>query len=173
LLYTAVVAAAALPDLPPAGAPTVSSPPMPVLSRLRKPSSQPGPGWPCPGWLVERACRRGRGSRSGRRGLGVHRRALTRVHPLAELLQHLLVERRDVVGLAARDDAVVDDDLLVDPVAAGVPDVCLQCRPRRERPPPGGAGLDEHPRPVADHGERLLRLDEVADEADGILVAAQ
>jgi len=52
-----------------------------------------------------------------------------RVSPLAELLDHLLVERRDVVRLATRDDAVVDDDLLVDPLAAGVADVGLQRRP--------------------------------------------
>jgi hypothetical protein len=53
------------------------------------------------------------------------------VFPLGELLDHLLVERGDVVRLAARDDPVVDDDFLVDPVSAGVPDVRLQCRPGR------------------------------------------
>src|SRR4029079_12582608 len=39
---------------------------------------------------------------------------------LRELLDHLVVERGDVVRLAAPDDSVVDDDLLVDPGAAGV-----------------------------------------------------
>jgi hypothetical protein len=31
----------------------------------------------------------------------------------AELLQHLSAERRQVVGLAARDEAVINDDQLV------------------------------------------------------------
>src|SRR5438132_1041865 len=38
-------------------------------------------------------------------------------------LDQLLVERRDVVGLAAGDQVAVDDDLLVDPGAAGVAEV--------------------------------------------------
>ncbi len=106
--------------------------------------------------------------------LGVHGRGVALlVAALAELLDHLLVERRDVVRLAARDDAVVDDDLLVDPVAAGVVDVGLEGRPGGERAAAHRAGLDEHPRAVADHGERLLRLDELADEVDRVLVAAQ
>jgi len=46
-----------------------------------------------------------------------------------EQLDHLLVEGRDVVRLAARDEVVVDDDLLVDPLAAGVADVGLERRP--------------------------------------------
>src|SRR3954453_23121716 len=37
-----------------------------------------------------------------------------------ELLDHLLAERRQVVGLAAGHQSVVDVHLLVDPCAAGV-----------------------------------------------------
>src|SRR5437763_16792680 len=54
-----------------------------------------------------------------------------RVHALPELLDHLSVERRDIVGLAARDEPVVHDDLLVDPVGAGVAQIGLEGRPRR------------------------------------------
>src|SRR5437660_5127547 len=51
---------------------------------------------------------------------------------LGEFLDHLLVERRNVVRLAARDDSVVDDDFLVDPVSARVANVRLERRPRRD-----------------------------------------
>ena len=60
-----------------------------------------------------------------------------------------------VVRLARRDEPVVDDDLLVDPVAAGVADVGLERRPRRELPAAHDVGLDEHPRAVADHRHGL------------------
>src|SRR5256885_2264850 len=36
------------------------------------------------------------------------------VDPLAELLDHLLVEGLEVVGLARGDEPLVDDDLLID-----------------------------------------------------------
>src|SRR3954471_8140876 len=55
------------------------------------------------------------------------------VPALAELLDRLRAEAGDVVGLAARDEALVDVDLLVDPGAAGVADVGLERRPRRDR----------------------------------------
>src|SRR5213083_1729765 len=47
---------------------------------------------------------------SGRGRLG--RDPLPRVLAFGELLDHLLVERGDVVGLAARDETLVDDDRL-------------------------------------------------------------
>src|SRR5438477_11872867 len=45
--------------------------------------------------------------------------ALLRVLALGELLEHLRVERRDVVRLSARHEPLLHDDLLVDPGAAG------------------------------------------------------
>jgi hypothetical protein len=45
---------------------------------------------------------------------------------LGELLDHLPVERGDVLGAAAADDAVIRYDLLIYPVATGVPDVRLE-----------------------------------------------
>ena len=48
---------------------------------------------------------------------------------LAELLDDLGAERRQVVGLARGDQALVDDDLLVDPVRARVAQVRLHARP--------------------------------------------
>ena len=43
----------------------------------------------------------------------------------SELLDHLSVERRNVVGLAARDEPVVGDDLLIDPDGTRVLQVIL------------------------------------------------
>ena len=96
------------------------------------------------------------------------------VQALGELLDHLLVEGGDVVGLAARDDPAVDDDLRGRPRSPPAlrMSVC-EGRPRGERAPPRDAGLDEHPRAVADHRHRLLRLGEGANELDRVLVAAQ
>src|SRR5579872_7182802 len=85
---------------------------------------------------------------------------------LGELLDDLVVEARDVVGLAARHDALVDDDLLVDPGPAGVLDVGTECRPRRECPAPRKPRFDEHPRSVADDAHRFPGEPELAYEID-------
>src|SRR5213076_1825281 len=61
-----------------------------------------------------------RAARGPRAGLLAHL-----VGALGELLDHLVVEGGEVVGLAAGHEALVDDDLLVDPLAAGVADVGL------------------------------------------------
>jgi hypothetical protein len=90
--------------------------------------------------------------------------------PFRELLDQLLVERRDVVGLAARDEPLVDVHFLVDPVAARVADVGLQRRERRQRASAHDAGLDQRPRRVADRADRLALLEEVAHELRRVLV---
>ena len=59
------------------------------------------------------------------------------VAALGELLDDLGAEGRQVVGLAAGHEALVDDDLLVDPVGARVAQVRLQRRPRGHRAAPG------------------------------------
>jgi hypothetical protein len=56
-------------------------------------------------------------------------RSLLRVLPFGELLHDLGVERGEVVGLAARDESVVDHDLLIDPLRTGVAQVGLEARP--------------------------------------------
>src|SRR4051794_29251276 len=92
---------------------------------------------------------------------------------LTELLDDLLGERRDVVGVAARHETLVDVDLLVDPVAARVADVGLDRRERREGAALHDVGLDEGPRAVADRADRLGLLDEGVNEAHRVLVRAQ
>src|SRR5207247_353245 len=93
------------------------------------------------------------------------------VAPFGELLDHLLVEGGNVVGLPARDDAFVDDDLLVDPVPARVADVRLEGRPRGECPAARDARLDQHPGPMADDRHRFPGVGEPAHEVDRVLVA--
>ena len=65
------------------------------------------------------------------------------------------VEGRDVVRLAAGDDALVGDHLLVDPGAAGVADVGPQARPGGQGAAAHDVGLDQHPGCVADRRDRL------------------
>src|SRR3954454_22125125 len=116
-------------------------------------------------------CRRG-GAASGC-GRRARRLRHVLVLALAELLDRLRAEGGDVVGLAARDEAVVNVDLLVDPRAAGVADIGLQRGERGDRAPLDDAGLDEDPWRVADRGDRLVRLREVGGELDRALVGTQ
>jgi hypothetical protein len=95
------------------------------------------------------------------------------VDSFPELLDHLAVEGGDVVGLATRHEPFVRYHLTIHPVAASIPDVRLQRRPRRERPPLHDARLDEQPRPMADGCDGLAGLEERAHEPHGALVLAQ
>ena len=71
--------------------------------------------------------------------------ALARVLPLGELLDHRRVERRDVIGLAAGHKSLVDDDLLVDPVTAGVrTSVCTVGQDVKVRPRTTFASTSTH-----------------------------
>src|SRR4051812_19646089 len=117
-----------------------------------------------PGGAPARSLRRSRRARRLRHVL---------VLALAELLDRLRAEGGDVVGLAARHEALVDVDLLVDPGAAGVADVGRKRRPRPDRAAPHDARLDEDPRPVADRRDRLVGLGEGGRELDGVLVGPQ
>ena len=90
-----------------------------------------------------------------------------------ELLDQLLVESRDVIGLATRDQTLVDVHFLVDPVPARVADVGLYGGKRCQRPPTHDTGLDERPWPVTDRADRLALLEELAHEVHGVLVGAQ
>src|SRR5260370_15651701 len=86
---------------------------------------------------------------------------------LCKLLDGRLAERVEVVGLAARDEALLDNDLLVDPCAAGVADVGAQARPRRHRPAPDHVSLDEHPWSMADRGHGFAGIEERPPERHG------
>src|SRR6204780_5367555 len=66
----------------------------------------------------------------------------------------LRIERRDVIRTAARHQTLVDDDLLVDPIGAGVLEIGLQRRPRGYAPAARRAGLDDGPGSVANCSDR-------------------
>ena len=95
------------------------------------------------------------------------------VAALGELLDDLGAEGRQVVGVAAGHEALVDDDLLVDPVGARVAQVLLQRGPRGHGAAADDAGLDEDPRGVADRADRLPGLEEGAHEGHRVGVHAQ
>jgi hypothetical protein len=53
------------------------------------------------------------------------------VFPFAEFFDHLLVERWNIVGLAAGNEAVVHHHFLVHPIATGIFHIVLDVLPRR------------------------------------------
>ena len=105
--------------------------------------------------------------------VGLPAASLGRVLAFGELLDNLRAERGQVVGSAAGHQALVGDDLLVDPGAAGVADVGGQGRPRGQGAAADHVGFDQRPRSVADHPGRLAGLEEAADEAHRIAVSAE
>jgi hypothetical protein len=44
----------------------------------------------------------------------------------ADLLDHFGAEGRQIVGLARCDEAVIDDDLLIHPIGAGIGEIGLE-----------------------------------------------
>src|SRR5215213_6024585 len=98
---------------------------------------------------------------------------LVLVFALGELLDDLGAERRHVVGVAARDETLISNYLLVHPVAARVADVGLQGGVRGQGTSLHHVGFDERPRTVADHSDRLGMLEEGMDEAHCLVAAAQ
>ena len=123
-----------------------------------------------PAWSVQA---RGLDDRLSGTGIGARELRLRLVSSLGELLDDLLIEGREIVGVATRDKAVIGLDLLVDPVAASIADIGLEARPGGQGAPAHHIGLDESPRPVADRPHRLSGLEEAFDEADSILVDPQ
>src|SRR5215211_3236183 len=95
------------------------------------------------------------------------------VHALADLLRELGAEGGEVVGLAARHEAVLHHDLLVDPLPARVRDVGLDAGPGRELAAPDHVRLHERPWAVTDRRDRLVRVEERAHEAHRLVVRAE
>src|SRR5690606_24751763 len=90
-----------------------------------------------------------------------------------EALEERRGERRDVVGVAARDEVAVGDDLLVHPRRAGVGEVGADRRPRGEGASRHEVGLDEQARRVADRRDRHALVGTGAHEAHDVVVGAQ
>src|SRR5437762_209057 len=79
----------------------------------------------------------------------------------------------DMARLATRHQPGVDVDLLVDPVAPGVPDVRREARPRGQRPPFHDPRLNQGPRAMADRRDGLSGLEEGARELDRVVARPQ
>src|SRR5215207_2639655 len=92
---------------------------------------------------------------------------------LGDLLDDLGAERRQVVWVAARDETLVGDDLLIHPLTARVADVRLQARVGSQCPTHYHVRLYQRPGTMADHTYRLLLLEEPTHELYRLLVCAQ
>ena len=57
--------------------------------------------------------------------------SLLRVFPFAEFFDHLLVERRNIVGLAAGYESVIHYHFFIHPIATGILHIGLNVLPRR------------------------------------------
>ena len=53
----------------------------------------------------------------------------------SELFDHFLIERRNVIRLATRNEPVIHDDLLIDPARISIAHIDLDRRPRRSSVP--------------------------------------
>src|SRR5262245_19463799 len=92
---------------------------------------------------------------------------------LGDLLDKLLIERRDVIRLAAGDEAVVNNDRLVDPVCSGIFQVGLDRLVRGHSLPFDESGVNERPRTVANGSDWLARFVERSHELERPLVATE
>ncbi len=87
-----------------------------------------------------------------------------------EFLDGFGAEGFQIIGLTAGDEAFVDNDFLIHPVAACVADIRFEAGPRGKLAAFDDIGFDEHPRTVADSGDRFALLEEVAHEIDSVLI---
>src|SRR4051794_5987344 len=110
---------------------------------------------------------------TGSRGCASGAPRLLLVLALGELLDDLGAERRKVVRVAARNQALIGDDLLVEHLGAGVAQVGAHARVGGELAALYDAGIDERPRTVAERPDRLALLEEGPDEVHRVVVDAQ
>src|SRR3984885_11110759 len=92
---------------------------------------------------------------------------------LAELLDHMPVEGRDVGRLPTRNETLIYHNLAVDPVCTGILQVSFQRGPRCDGAPAYDVRLDKCPRPVADRRDRLALVKELAHECNCLGQCAQ
>src|SRR6185503_15408555 len=90
-----------------------------------------------------------------------------------QLANDSLRKSRNILRLSARDQPIVHVHRFVHPRSASISNVRLQRWPRRQRATRDRIGFDEQPRPMADHGDRLVREHHLSRELHRLLVAAQ
>lgn len=98
---------------------------------------------------------------------------LAAVVAFLEFFDHLGVEGGDVVGVAAGDNALVHDDLLVDPFGAAEGEFVFQAGPAGHFQAFADAGFAEAPGAVADGGDGCAVVVERTDELHGVRVQAE
>ncbi|CAN5796112.1 hypothetical protein BH24CHL6_BH24CHL6_06580 [soil metagenome] len=130
-------------------------------------AARKGAGHPAP--FLRRRMKLQAGATRG--GTGGHGLAL--VPTLGDLLHHLAAEGVEVVRPAAGHQTMIDMNLFVDPLTAGIANVRLQAGIGSERAPTNDVSLHQQPGRVADCRHRLVLLEEPAREVDRVPVHAQ
>src|SRR5690606_1646371 len=100
-------------------------------------------------------------------------RARAVVDAFGQFLEHLRAELRDVVRLAAGDQALVDHYGFVTPLCARVLQVDAYAGPGGERTSRNHLGRNEQLRPVTDGEDRLAGVEEGTREAECAFVITQ
>src|SRR6266403_3901270 len=90
-----------------------------------------------------------------------------------EFLDHLLVERRNIIGLAACDQAVVHDDFFIHPTRSSVAHIGLNRWPRSHLSPANEVGADQYLRPVTNCCDRFAFAEEMARKFERVFVRTQ
>lgn len=88
------------------------------------------------------------------------------VSTLRKLLDNFRAKGREIVRITAGYQALVDNDFLIDPCTAGIPDVGLQAGIGCQRAPFQDIGLDQRPWCMAYRGHRFFLPEKVMNERD-------
>src|SRR5580700_11107588 len=91
----------------------------------------------------------------------------------AEQLAHFTVEGRNIIGAAARHQALIRHDLLIHPVRPGILEIGLERWPRGHAPTARRTRLDHGPRAMTDRGHRLAAVKKGFHESDGLWLNAK
>jgi hypothetical protein len=92
---------------------------------------------------------------------------------LGYFLHNLRGKRLQIAGMTRCDEAFVGHDLLVLPPGAGIDQIGLHGFVGRHLAAFGDAGVDQQPRRMADGGNHLLLVEELADQFEGVRIGAQ
>src|SRR5688572_8214595 len=87
---------------------------------------------------------------------------LAHMYAFRDLFDHLAVEGRDIVRVAAGDEAVINDHFFVNPVRTGVLQIGTKRRIRGQRAAFDNARVDQRPRRMTDRRDRLACIEESA-----------
>src|SRR4051812_13041255 len=89
---------------------------------------------------------------------------LLRMLAFAEFLNHLFVERRNIVRFAAGHESVIHYYLLIDPIASGIFHIRLNRRPGSQLSSADDSGIDQNPWSMTNGRDWFAFLEEVPGE---------